>query len=231
LFAFATPAIPIPCSNSFEPINNNRNGSCPTIAVNTTIGSMITSANDKDFYRVITTNSEPKLKVSLTNLPGDYDVRLLNSNGSQLAISQNAGTQSEELWLNAASGATYFVHVYSAKSNQFSTTECYHLTTATNSNNWRIDEHYPATGKEDNSDDDRLIITEDLKVVYDATANEAVQINVFSIQGQLINTYPVVATHDGKNTTFLPEMRLSAGVYIIEVKTTENRQIEKFIIR
>lgn len=231
LFAFVTPAIPVACSNSFEPSNNNRNASCPTIALNTTIGSMITSANDRDFYRVITTNEEPKLKVSLTNLPGDYDVRLLSSSGTQLTISQNAGTMSEELWHNANVGGTYFIHIYSAKSNQFSTTDCYHLTTSTNVNNWRIDEHYPATGKDNKSDDDRLIITEDLKVVYDALANEPVNINVYSIQGQLINSYPVIATNDGKNTTFLPEMRLSAGIYIIEVKTAENRQVEKFIIR
>jgi len=231
LFTFATPAIPIPCSNSFEPSNNNRNASCPTIALNTTIGSMITSANDRDFYRVITTNAEPKLKVTLTNLPGDYDVRLLTANGTQLAISQNSGTQSEELWQNASTGATYFIHIYSAKTNQFSTTDCYHLTTTTNANNWRIDEHYPASGKDDNSDDDRLIITEDLKVVYTAVANEPVIINVYSIQGQLIKSYPVVATNDGKNTTFLPEMRLSTGIYIVEVKTAENRQIEKFIVR
>ena len=229
LFSFNTPAVPIPCSNSFEP-NNNRAGS-PTLSINTTIGSMITSGSDKDYYRIVTTSEQPKLKVNLSNLPTDYDVRLLNAGGSQIGISQNAGTQTEEIVLNASAGATYFLFVYAAKNNQFSTTDCYHLTTATSANNWRINEFNPVSGKEGNLGDDRLIITEDLKVSYTAQVNDAVTINLYSIQGQRIQSFSVIATHDGNNTTYLPEMRLSSGIYIAEVSTPNGRQVEKFIIR
>ena len=228
LFSFNTPAVPIPCSNSFEP-NNNRSGA-PTLSVNTTIGSMITSGNDRDFYRIITAPELPKLKVNLSNLPADYDIRLLNSSGTQIGISQNAGTQTEEIILNASTGATYFLFIYSARNNQFSTTDCYHLTTATSANNWRINQSYPVSGKE-GVDDDRVIITEDLKVSYNAQANETVNINLYTIQGQRIQSYSVIATHEGKNTTFLPKMQLSNGIYFVEVTTLEGRQVEKFIAR
>jgi len=230
LFTFVTPAIPIPCSNSFEPSNNSR-FSAPTISRNGVIGSMITTTRDKDYYKVITTSTQPNLKITLSNLPADYDVRLLNSSGNQIAISENDGNLTEEIVFNSNIARTYFVFIYSGGSNQFSTSNCYHLTTQSNTSAWRLNEHYPASEKEDILEDDRLIITEDLKVIYDARADESVQINVYSIQGQLIKSYPVVATNDGKNTNFLPEMRLSAGVYIAEVKTAENRQIEKFIVR
>lgn len=229
LVSFNTPAVPIPCSNSFEP-NNNRTGS-PTISLNNTLGSMITSGSDKDYFRIITSSDQPKLKVILSNLPADYDIRLLNAGGSQIGISQNAGLQTEEIVFNANAGATYFAFIYSARNNQFSTSECYHLTTATSASNWRINESYPASGKGDELDDDRLVITEDLKVMYDAALNDPVQINLLSIQGQRLNGFSVIATSEGKNTTFLPAMRLSSGIYFVEVITPESRKVEKFIIR
>lgn len=230
LTAFTTPAIPIPCSNSYEPSNNTRGGA-PTIDLNTTIGSMIGSGNDKDYFRIITTNAQPKLKINLSNLPMDYDVRLLNANGNQLAISQNAGTLTEEIKYNANTGATYFIYVYSAKTNQFSTTNCYNLSTSTNTTNWRIDVAYPNNGKNDNNEENHLIVSDDLRVSYEATANDNVSISLYTIQGQRINNYSVIATQDGKNTTYLPQQQLSTGLYIAEVITGDSRQVAKFIVR
>lgn len=229
IFNFNTPAVPIPCSNSFE--SNNTRASATILSPNITIGSMIATGSDKDYYRITTTNDQPNLRVTLSNLPANYNVRLLTTSGSEIGISQNTGTQTEEIVRNAVAGSTYIIYVYPARSTQFSNINCYHLSTSTNASNWRINENYPTSGIEDEIDDDRLVITEDLKLSYHAIANEPVTINLYTIQGQLINSYPVIATNDGKNITFLPEMRLSAGIYIVEVKTAENRQIEKFIIR
>lgn len=230
LFSFNTPAVPIPCSNSFEP-NNKRSSTSPLIAVNTTIGTMIATGNDKDYFRITTTSAQPKLRVTMSNLPADYDIRLLNTNGNQIGISENGGTQTEEIVFNGTNGATYFIFVYPSSNLQFSSSTCYHLTTSTSANNYRVNETYPTTGKGNLSNDDRITITEDLKVMYDAELNDPVQINLLSIQGQRLNGFSVIATSEGKNTMFLPEMRLSSGMYFVEVITPESRQVEKFIIR
>lgn len=230
LFSFITPAVPIPCSNSFEP-NNKRSSTSPLIAVNTTIGTMIATGNDKDYFRITTTSAQPKLRVTMSNLPADYDIRLLNANGNQIGISENAGTQTEEIVFNGTTGASYFIFVYPSSNTQFSSSTCYHLTTLTSANNYRVNESYPTTGKGNLSDDERITITEDLKVMYDAELNDPVQINLLSIQGQRLNGFSVIATSAGKNTMFLPEMRLSSGIYFVEVITPESRKVEKFIIR
>lgn len=226
LASLTTPAVPIPCSNSYEP-NNNRNAA-PTIALNTTFGSMITSNNDKDYYLVTTTSTEPKLKVTLSNLPMDYDVRLLNANGSQLAISQNSGTTTDEIRYNANNAATYYIYVYPAQNGQFSTTNCYHLSTSTNSSNWRIDESYPVSGKL--GIDDRLSINEK-SISYHADINEKVSINLYSVTGQRIYTMSLHATNNGLNTFFLPELMLSSGLYLVDVTTESDKQTGKIIIR
>ena len=65
------------------------------------------------------------------NLPGDYDVRLLDNTGAQLAISQAGGTTSEYIsYLNAAAG-TYFVHVF-GYGGAFSAVQCYSLNVSAN---------------------------------------------------------------------------------------------------
>lgn len=230
LSSFSTPAIPIPCSNSYEP-NNKRSSNLPLLPLNTTIGSMISASNDKDYYRIATSLEQPKLKVTLSNLPADYDIRLLNANGNQIGISENTGTQTEEIILNGTASATYYLFVYPASNSQFSSSACYHLSTNTSASNFRINEPYPVIGKGDFSNDDRVTITEDLKVTYDAALNDPVQLNILSVQGQRLNKFSAIATMEGKNTIFLPEMQMSSGIYFLEVITPENRKVEKFIIR
>ncbi|MGI9191756.1 MAG: fibronectin type III domain-containing protein [Chitinophagaceae bacterium] len=224
---FTTPAIPIPCSNSFEP-NNNRNGAA-SLTLNTTIGSMITSNNDRDYYTITTTSAEPKLKVTLSSLPMDYDVRLLTTNGSQLAISQNAGLVTDEIRYNASAPATYIIYIYPAQSGQFSTVNCYNLSTSTSSSNWRIDEAYPTSGKTEM--DDRLVISNDKLINYSAEANDDVTITLYSTMGQRIHSIQLKAINSGSNTYFLPDLSLSSGLYLVEVLTNSDKQTGKIIIR
>lgn len=63
----------------------------------------------------------------MSNLAGDYDLRLLNSTGTQLAISENGSTTAENIsYANAAAG-TYLIHVF-GYNGAFSATQCYALT-------------------------------------------------------------------------------------------------------
>ena len=53
------------------------------------------------------------LKVeNLKMLPGDYDVKLYNPSGTQIAVSQNGGTTSEAIIYNGGAVGTYKIQVY-----------------------------------------------------------------------------------------------------------------------
>jgi Zn-dependent metalloprotease len=129
---------PPTCTDNYES-NESRNAS-KSIATNTDIIAKIGSSNDKDWFTFTTTSSAPKLKVTLQNLPYDYDVRLYNSNGSQIGISQNGGTTSESITYNSSSSAaTYYVQVY-GYAGAYSSTNCYTLRIATSNVNLLADE-------------------------------------------------------------------------------------------
>ncbi len=114
---------PVPCPDSNEP--NNSTGTSALLTLPTSVNALIASSSDADYYRFVLTATST-VNLSLSNLPADYELRLLNSGGTQLAISQNSGTSSESInYANAAAG-TYYIHVFGYNS-AFNTVQCYLL--------------------------------------------------------------------------------------------------------
>ena len=75
-------------------------------------------------YKFVITTSGT-ITLTLTTLPGDYDLKLLNSAGTQVGISQNGSTTSETISYTAAAG-TYYAQVYGYNGANSATT-CYTL--------------------------------------------------------------------------------------------------------
>lgn len=113
------------CAETYEP--NNSRTAAATIPVNTVVSSQIASTSDKDWYKFTNTNTQRHIEITLTNLPGDYDVILYNSGGTELARSDNAGTDNESIVYNNGVVGTYYVQVY-GYSGASSTSQCYKLT-------------------------------------------------------------------------------------------------------
>ncbi len=90
----------------------------------TTYNAYIYSTKDVDYY-YFDKSASGTITVSLTNLPGDYDVYLLNSSGTTLAKSENGGTTSESISYSGASGR-YYVYVVGYNGAN-STTQAYAL--------------------------------------------------------------------------------------------------------
>ncbi len=129
---------PPPCSDVYE--SNESRTAAKAIAANTDIIARIGSFTDKDWFTFTTTSAAPKLKVTLNNLPADYDLRLYNASGIQLGISQNGSTAAESISYNSSStAATYYVQVY-GYAGAYSTSVCYTLRAATSNVNQLADE-------------------------------------------------------------------------------------------
>ncbi len=113
------------CQSTYDVSTNGAASGAATIPFNTDIKGLISPTNDNDYYRfVISTGGTAT--ITLTTLPGDYDIRLYSSNGTtQLAISQNGGTSSETITRTYTAG-TYFVRVYGYNGAN-SATSCYTL--------------------------------------------------------------------------------------------------------
>jgi hypothetical protein len=98
------------CISSYDNSTNGTTSGAATIPFNTNITGLISPSGDIDHYKfVITTGGT--ISVTLGTLPADYDVKLLNSAGTQVGISQNGGTTSETINYTAAAG-TYYAQVF-----------------------------------------------------------------------------------------------------------------------
>jgi Fibronectin type III domain len=82
---------------------------------------------DVDYYQFNNTSNAKNIKITLTNLPGDYDVKLYNQCGLLVGTSQNWGTSSETIIFNTGSFfdvGTYRINIY-GYAGAYSSTSCY----------------------------------------------------------------------------------------------------------
>ena len=120
----ATATVVTGCQSTYDVSTNGTTAGAATIPFNTSITGLISPTADVDNYKfVITTGGT--ITLTLTTLPGDYDLKLLNSAGTQVGISQNGSTTSETISYTAAAG-TYYAQVYGYNGAN-SATVCYTL--------------------------------------------------------------------------------------------------------
>ncbi|HYV92691.1 MAG TPA: M4 family metallopeptidase [Chitinophagales bacterium] len=123
------------CTNSNEP--NNTSGTATPVSVGIDILSQIGSSTDVDWYSFNNSSSASNIKVTLGTLPGDYDIRLYNTAGSNVVVSQNGGTSSETMIYNTSTVGTYKIKVY-GYAGAYSTTQCYTMHIFTSSSPFRL---------------------------------------------------------------------------------------------
>ncbi|CAN5880718.1 zinc-dependent metalloprotease family protein [soil metagenome] len=112
------------CQSSYDASTNGTTAGAATIPFNTNITGLISPSADIDNYKFVITTAGT-ITLTLTTLPGDYDLKLLNSAGTQVGISQNGSTTSETISYTAAAG-TYYAQVYGYNGANSATT-CYTL--------------------------------------------------------------------------------------------------------
>lgn len=112
------------CANPLDNSTNGTTAGAATIPFNTDVTGLISPSGDVDNYKFVIT-TKGTITITLRTLPGDYDLKLLNSAGSQVAISQAGGTTNETISRTVNPG-TYYAQVY-GYSGANSSTSCYTL--------------------------------------------------------------------------------------------------------
>jgi hypothetical protein len=120
--SFTTAAVASGCSTAYEP--NESLAAAAAVSTGTALSAAITTTTDQDWFKV-TLGATSNFNISLTGLAGDYDLVLYNSAGTQLAISENAGTASESITTSSSAAGTYYVKVFGY--NGASSATCYSL--------------------------------------------------------------------------------------------------------
>jgi Pregnancy-associated plasma protein-A/Secretion system C-terminal sorting domain len=213
------------CIDNYEP--NNTRTTAVAIPINNNLTSILANNTDKDFFKISTTNTNPKLKVSLTNLPADYDLKLYNTGGTQLGASLKRGISTESIVYNAANtGQTYIIMV-SGYNGAFNNTNCYNLITQTSASNLRLEDITIAYDIEMNMYPNPC--KDKLNVQFNPSILGTYCISVYSTLGQKLittsgqtdlNNNPIsVAVHD-----------LSVGHYLLELTINNEKYIKQFSV-
>jgi hypothetical protein len=115
--------------------NNNSYYSGKTINTGLNYNAQIAYNGDLDYYQFNNSYASRYIRVTVTNLPADYDVKLYDPFGILVGTSENWGTNSETVIYNAFSlfpVGTFRVFVY-GYAGAYSNTQCYTLKVETSS--------------------------------------------------------------------------------------------------
>ncbi|UPT67451.1 MAG: T9SS type A sorting domain-containing protein [Sphingobacteriales bacterium JAD_PAG50586_3] len=218
------------CTDTYE--SNETRTTSKVIATNSNITAKIGSTTDKDWFRFSTTSSARNIRVTLDQLPADYDIRLYNSNGSQLAISQNSGTTAESITRNTTSTGTYYLQVYGY--NGANSATCYRL---------RVDVSSSSFKTLSGADEEEVIDMQPVDALslfpnptngnftvslLSDNENDAL-VRVFDITGKAVVNTRFAATK-GQNLFNLDLTGNAHGIYFVEVNQGATRLVKKLIV-
>jgi hypothetical protein len=207
------------CQSSYDNSTNGTTSGAATIPFNTNITGLINPSGDIDNYKfVITTGGT--ITVSLSTLPADFDLKLLNSAGTQVGISQNGSTTTESVSYTAAAG-TYYAQVY-GYNGALSASTCYTLkvqlgTASKPGNDIPVAKQayvklYPNP------------VTDKVTISLPALSTGKATISIVDSKGMVVSTRQQTSLLQSFDISNLP-----AGLYLVKVTNGNTITTEKFI--
>ena len=218
---FTTTSATTSCTDTYE--SNNSSSAAKTISVNTNITALIGTSTDTDWFRFSNTSAARNIRIDLTNLPADYDVRLYNPSGTQVGISQNGGTTSEAIVFNTTTTGTWRIQVYGYQ-GAFNSTLCYTLRASISASTFREGEETPAVDLNSTPSESDVVIANvfpnptngKLNVILEASEAHNTQLRICDITGRTA-LQQNVACVSGSNNIILDMESLPNGYYLLVI--------------
>jgi hypothetical protein len=218
---FTTTSAATSCTDTYE--NNNTTGTAKTIAVNTNITARIGSSTDLDWFSFSNTSAARNIRIDLTGLPADYDVRLYNPSGTQVGISQNGGTTSEVITFNTTITGTWRIQVFGYQ-GAFNSTLCYTLRASTSASAFREGTETPEVELNSTLSESDVVIANvfpnptngKLNVILEASDAQNAQLRICDITGRNVLQHNATCT-SGSNTIILDMESLPNGYYLLVI--------------
>lgn len=220
------------CTDNYEP--NETRGTAKPFPSNLTIQAPIRSSTDVDWYRIGTTSSKRNMKITLTNLPANYNIALYSSNGTLLRQSISTGTTNETIRYNNGALATYYIQVY-GNAGAYNTTTCYNLNVQLSSSAFRTAKQFARDTEEvDESEEDFIQriypnpAAEYLVVDFASEAETALRCNVYDLSGKVVLSQDNISAGDSQ--FILNTGMLQTGIYFLHVNDGKRTHVKRFLV-
>ncbi len=229
------------CTNDNETANNSST-TAVVLTVNTAKNSQIGSTTDVDYYKFTTTAAAPKVKVTLSNLPADYDLDFYSATAAgaistKIATSANGNTTAESIIYNTQTTAkTYYLRVY-GYGGAFSTTTCYNLLVQTGSINFAKNNVFSVNSGKSTNDVPLLEqlslfpnpAKDEINVRFIATKSGVYDMALYNSTGKAILNQKA-QFNEGENGASFDVVSLPRGLYIVKVSNGDELFSQKVIV-
>jgi hypothetical protein len=216
------------CTDAYEV--NNTKAKAKAIPVNTDITAKIGTSTDKDWFSFTNTASEHNIRVTLSNLPTDYDLDFYGTTGTKVTSSQNAGTEDETIVWNTTTVGTYKVRVYGA-GGSFNSNSCYTLNASIGSSPFRTNgnvNNTQITGTVTNIYPNPS--NGNMTVEYNSSSTSGIQLIAYDLVGRIIYNQQSSAS-EGMNSYNVNVQDLAPGVYVLEILNGSEVSRMKFSVQ
>ena len=212
------------CPGIYDVSTNGNTAGAATIPLNTDVFGLINVKADNDYYKFnITTGGT--ITISLTTLPADYQLALLNSSGAVLQSSLNSGTIDETINRTVTAGS-YFVRIYPRNNGAFNASSCYTLRVQTGTATRNGAGEIVQTG--------RLMVSPNpagyfVNLAFNAAVSGNAIVSVINQTGSLVltKTLGVIA---GDNIKKIDVSKLANGMYFIKIQSGNAIQMAKLVV-
>lgn len=238
------PPPPPACTDLYE--TSGKKGA--VIGVNNTIKALISSPADIDKFQFKTDNRSRYIKISLFNLPADYDIKLQNSKGKLIRSSANTGTTPEVIVYTGALKTGYRLEI-SGKNGAFNVSECYSLKVELSNTAWPVNstsatstannlsspmEEVSVDKVQYNMDETILNIypnpvLHQISISLQANGNEKTELRLIDMTGRQVQVQKVTL-QAGKNLVQMKVNDRTPGIYLLQVVQDKKLITRKLLI-
>jgi hypothetical protein len=201
---------------------NNATSTAPVIPFNTDITGQIATSGDIDQYK-FTITTAGTITLTLTTLPANFNLRLINSAGSILVTSAQTGTTSESIAYTAAAGV-YYARVYAPVSSTFNATSCYTLKVQLGTATKPGDVNAETSSKK-------------LTNVYPNPAHDKLNINITGYEGVSeirvldVNGKQLATQRTAQTNSIMDISKFARGIYLVKIYTSNGEVINRKIVK
>jgi Secretion system C-terminal sorting domain len=225
-----------PCTDAYEA--NNTNKQAKSIGYPSSITASIGTSTDVDWFKITTTNTATRVRITLDNLPANYDVYLYDKSLREVGRSIQTGSTPEVIVYNGtATRATYYIKVQGV-SGAFNASSCYSLNVEASSTNFTptyndVTQSTLATPQMFNETAKWKVYPNPARNMVNIgyTSSEASngQLQITDMSGRLLQSKPV-DIRAGYNNFSLDLKHYVRGIYMVKLSTRNGTLTNKLLI-
>lgn len=213
--------------------DNNEPNNTPPKATIITPGSyqgLIDSGTDRDYFKFSVSASQPNVKIDLTSLPKNYNIRLLNSQGQVIAQSLNPQKQDEEIVKNNLATGIYYIMAFPKDDTKFDTGNCYTLQLQ------KSNDPFKEIAQEFGSVTDEISVypnpvSATAKISFELKENSVTALELFDLSGKKMQTVLDENLPTGEHEVTFDGSALAAGIYLLTLNRNGSMVTTKVAIK